>query len=109
MVVPFTPLDYNLYSNNCIDAAVNVVNSSDRLHRARERCGDWLPKGAEPLGGRGSFNDPVTGEQRVLVHGDHAHVNDPEGNRVGINGNKVDPKSPEAHLPIKPPSPPPQP
>lgn len=61
-----------------------------------------VPKGPDPLGGRGAFVDPVTGEQRVLVHGDHAHVNDANGNRVDIHGNKVKPESPEAHLPIKP-------
>lgn len=60
------------------------------------------PKGPDPVGGKGSFVDPKTGEQRVLVHGDHAHVNDAAGNRLDINGNKVPANSPAAHLPVKP-------
>ncbi|MDL2354654.1 MAG: RHS repeat-associated core domain-containing protein [Pseudomonadota bacterium] len=92
-----------------------VINPADVAGKTPAEIGQvatgtgLVPKGPDPLGGQGSFNDPVTGEQRVLVHGDHAHVNDPQGNRVDINGNKVDPKLPEAHLPIKPPPPPPQP
>jgi RHS repeat-associated protein len=58
------------------------------------------PKGPDPKGGRGAYVDPVTGEQRILVHGDHTHVNDPSGNRLDINGNKVPAESPAAHLPI---------
>lgn len=60
------------------------------------------PKGSDPVGGKGSFIDPKTGEQRVLVHGDHAHVNDAAGNRLDVNGNKVPANSPAAHLPVKP-------
>ena len=60
-----------------------------------------LPKGPDPMNGKGSYVDPVTGEQRILVHEDHAHVNDREGHRLDINGNRVHPNSPEAHLPIK--------
>ena len=54
----------------------------------------------------GSYNDPITGEQRILVHptpktgGAHCHVNDSDGNRVDINGNPVDSDSPAAHLPL---------
>jgi len=63
-----------------------------------------IPKG-DPQTGRGAYVDPVTGEQRVLVHpnadcGPHCHVNDASGNRLDINGNKVAPESPEAHLPL---------
>jgi len=61
-----------------------------------------VPKGPDPMGGKGAYVDPVTGEQRILVHGDHAHVNDPSGNRLDINGNGVQPNSPAAHLPITP-------
>ena len=61
------------------------------------------PKGPDPVGGKGSFVDPKTGEQRVLVHGNHAHVNDAAGNRLDVNGNKVPANSPAAHLPVKPP------
>ncbi|MDP1532600.1 MAG: RHS repeat-associated core domain-containing protein, partial [Rubrivivax sp.] len=60
------------------------------------------PKGPDPVGGKGSFVDPKTGEQRVLVHGDHAHVNDSAGNRLNVDGKKVPANSPEAHLPVKP-------
>jgi hypothetical protein len=64
------------------------------------------PKGPDPQSGKGSYVDPVTGEQRILVHpdgagGGHAHVNNPEGERLDINGQVVPPESPEAHLPIK--------
>jgi hypothetical protein len=58
------------------------------------------PKGPDPKGGRGAYVDPVTGEQRILVHGDHTHVNDSAGNRLDINGNRVPSESPAAHLPI---------
>jgi RHS repeat-associated protein len=63
-----------------------------------------LPRGPDPASGRGAYVDPVTGEQRVLVHpGDspHAHVNDATGARLGPSGQRVAPESPEAHLPIK--------
>lgn len=64
-----------------------------------------IPRGADPLGGRGAFVDPVTGKQRVLVHpdagcGPRCHVNDHNGDRLDINGSKVAPESPEAHLPL---------
>jgi hypothetical protein len=41
----------------------------------------------------------------MLIHpnadcGDHCHVNDPDGNRLDINGEIVAPESPEAHLPL---------
>lgn len=65
-----------------------------------------IPKGPDPAGGRGAYVDPVTGEQRILCHpdgcgGGHVHVNDPSGQRLGINGKPVAPESPEAHLPGK--------
>jgi RHS repeat-associated protein len=64
-----------------------------------------IPKGPNPQGGQGSYTDPVTGKQRILVHpdaacGPHCHVNDKEGNRLDENGNNVPPESPEAHLPL---------
>jgi hypothetical protein len=62
-----------------------------------------IPKGPDPKAGKGSYVDPVTGEQRVLVHPDdgHAHVNNPAGERLGPDGSVVPKKSPEAHIPIK--------
>lgn len=62
------------------------------------------PMGPDPMGGRGAYTDPVTGKQRVLCHTNcdspHAHVNNPDGERLDINGNVVAPESPDAHLPI---------
>jgi len=62
-------------------------------------------RGSDPSKGRGSYTDPVTGEQRVLIHpnancGPHCHVNNPAGERLDINGNIVPPESPAAHLPL---------
>jgi RHS repeat-associated protein len=59
----------------------------------------------DPKSGRGSFIDPVTGEQRILIHpdgkgGGHTHVNDASGQRLDINGKPVSPESPAAHLPL---------
>ena len=64
-----------------------------------------IPKGPNPQAGQGSYTDPVTGKQRILVHpdadcGPHCHVNDSEGNRLDEKGNRVPPESPEAHLPL---------
>ena len=84
-----------------------VINPADVAGKTPAEIGQvatgagLVPKGPDPLGGRGSFDDPVTGEQRVLVHGDHAHVNDPEGKRLDVDGNRVNPKSEAAHLPVK--------
>lgn len=62
------------------------------------------PRGPDPMNGRGAYLDPITGNQRILSHPDaeppHAHVNDPAGQRLDINGNNVPPESPDAHLPI---------
>jgi RHS repeat-associated protein len=66
-----------------------------------------IPKGKDPKAGLGSYIDPVTGEQRVLIHpddptsGPHAHVNDPSGQRLDIGGNPVDKDTAAAHLPLK--------
>ena len=64
-----------------------------------------IPKGPNPTAGKGAYVDPVTGEQRVLIHPDpdpgHAHVNNPAGERLGPDGRVVPRESQEAHLPIK--------
>jgi RHS repeat-associated protein len=82
------------------DVAGKTPEEIDRL--AKEK--GLTPKGPDPKSGEGSYVDPVTGEQRILTHPNanppHAHVNDPSGQRLDINGNPVDPASPEAHLPI---------
>ena len=66
-----------------------------------------VPKGPDPQQGKGSYIDPVTGKQRVLVHPNsknpsksHAHVNNPAGERQDISGNVVPSESKKAHLPI---------
>jgi hypothetical protein len=66
-----------------------------------------VPKGPDPQEGKGSYVDPVTGKQRVLVHPDakdpsksHTHVNNPAGERQDIDGNTVAPESKDAHLPL---------
>ncbi|SPB17148.1 hemagglutinin [Caballeronia novacaledonica] len=64
-----------------------------------------VPKGPDPMSGKGAYLDPVTGQQRVLIHPDgecpHCHVNDSSGARLDINGNRVPSESPDAHLPLK--------
>ena len=64
-----------------------------------------IPKGPNPQGGKGSYVDPVTGKQRVLCHSNcanpHAHVNNPQGQRLDINGKVVPRDSSAAHVPIK--------
>jgi len=54
------------------------------------------------MNGKGAYIDPVTGAQRLLIHPNDReyHVNNPSGERIDINGNVVDPKSPLAHLPL---------
>jgi hypothetical protein len=61
-----------------------------------------VPKGPDPMRGKGAYVDPVTGKQRILIHpeGNHAHVNDPSGQRLGPGGAGVAPESPDAHLPL---------
>ncbi|WP_305908471.1 RHS repeat-associated core domain-containing protein [Methylomarinum sp. Ch1-1] len=63
-----------------------------------------VPKGPDPKSGKGAYVDPATGKQRVLCHTNcsnpHGHVNNPQGQRLDIDGNVVAPESPAAHLPI---------
>lgn len=61
-----------------------------------------IAKGPDPINGRGSYIDPVTGEQRINIdkNHDHYHVNNPQGQRVDINGNPVEAKTSEAYLPL---------
>ena len=62
-----------------------------------------IPRGPDPDSGQGAYVDPVTGEQRVLIHPEHAHfhVNNPAGERLDINGQVVAPESLAAHLPLR--------
>jgi hypothetical protein len=62
-----------------------------------------IPRGPDPMNGKGAYVDPVSGKQRVLIH-PHAneyHINNADGERLDIDGNIVDPKSPLAHLPLR--------
>jgi hypothetical protein len=72
---------------------------------ARARQLGLVPKGPDPASGRGAYVDPQTGQQRILLHPNasppHGHVNNPAGQRIGLNGEVVPPESPAAHLPIK--------
>ena len=73
---------------------------------ARARQIGLIPRGGDPMHDRGSYVDPVTQQERILSHpldkrfGPHGHVNDPQGNRLDMNGKVVGLKTPEAHLPI---------
>ena len=62
-------------------------------------------RGPDPAGGRGSYIDPKTGEQRIRVEPNanppHGHVNDPQGHPVGPDGSNVSRRSLDAHLPIQ--------
>lgn len=86
---------------NPADIAGKTPQEIDQIARSA----GLTPKGLNPMGGKGAYVDPVTGEQRVLIHPEgpspHAHVNDPAGARLGPNGPLVPPESPGAHLPIK--------
>ncbi len=86
------------------------VDPGDVANRTPQQIDDLandaglIPRGPDPQAGRGAYIDPVTGEQRILCHPGacppHAHVNDPTGTRLDINGNIVSPESPAAHLPL---------
>ena len=89
----FRPGDYDEEFHR-LDAEIDAI--------ARQK--GLVPKGPDPASGKGSYVDPVTGQQRVLCHLSacplHAHVNNPAGERLDLNGNVVAPESPEAHLPL---------
>jgi RHS repeat-associated protein len=93
-------------SSNSGQATSPVINPSDVAGKTPGQIDQLAtgaglkPKGPDPQNGRGAYVDPVTGEQRILVHGDHAHVNNAAGNRLDVNGNVVPSNSPAAHLPI---------
>ena len=55
------------------------------------------------MNGKGAYVDPVTGVQRILIHptSSEYHVNNSRGERLDINENAVDAKSPLAHLPLR--------
>ena len=74
----------------------------DEIEKVAEENG-LIPKG-DPKSGNGAYIDPVTGKQRILIHpkpsrgSPHCHVNNPEGERLDINGDVVPPESAGAHL-----------
>ena len=71
------------------------------IDRAARDAGP-IPRGPDPENGQGGYIDPVTGEQRVLIHPEygHVHVNSPTGKRLDINGQIVAPESSSAHYPL---------
>jgi RHS repeat-associated protein len=85
---------------NPADIAGMLPAAIDQIARAH----GLIAKGPDPTIGRGAYIDPVTGEQRILIHPNasppHAHVNDPSGQRLDVDGNQVPPESPDAHLPL---------
>lgn len=93
-------------SSNSGQATSPVINPSDVAGKTPAQIGQLAtgaglkPKGPDPQNGRGAYVHPVTGEQRILIHGDHAHVNNAAGSRLDVNGNVVPSNSPAAHLPI---------
>ena len=82
-----------------------VIGKTPSEIGARAQRLGLVPRGPAPEGGRGSYIDPKTGKQRILVHPEgespHGHVNNPAGKRLGPDGSVVPPESPAAHLPIK--------
>ena len=74
-----------------IDPGDIAGKSPQEIDQAARNAG-LVPKGPDPMAGKGAYVDPVTGEQRVLIHPDgpnpHAHVNDPAGNRLNIHPGK---------------------
>ncbi|MCP4526167.1 MAG: hypothetical protein GY833_09685 [Aestuariibacter sp.] len=90
-----------------LDPANIAGKSPSEIDGIAQRAG-LIAKGPNPQMGQGSYIDPVTGNQRVLIHpydtvcGPHCHVNNIFGQRLDINGNIVSsPNLPDAHLPIK--------
>ena len=89
---------------------VGDINPADVAGKTPQEIHDYAvdqglqPKGPDPMNGKGAYVDPETNTQRVLSHPNadqpHAHVNNPAGERLDINGNVVPPESPDAHLPI---------
>ena len=63
-----------------------------------------IPRGPDPVSGQGSYIDPVTGQQRVLIHREegHFHINTPAGERLDADGRRVAPEALAAHLPLGP-------
>ncbi|MGD8168541.1 RHS repeat-associated core domain-containing protein [Herbiconiux sp. P16] len=69
------------------------------------RSAGLIPMGPDPMNGRGSYVDPITNKERVLIHpndkgGRFAHVNDLDKNRLDVCGEVVPDNSPGAHLPL---------
>ena len=65
------------------------------------------PMGKDPINGQGSYIDPRTGIQRILIHPNsqkpfpHAHVNNPLGQRINLAGKVVPREAIEAHIEIR--------
>jgi hypothetical protein len=63
-----------------------------------------IPRGPDPASGEGSYVDPLTGEQRILIHPKegHFHVNTPAGERLDAAGRRLAPEAMAAHLSLGP-------
>ena len=106
----FLVADSGVLTHNCSDVDSPVIDPKDVADKTPDeidklaRDKGLIPKGPDPKNGIGAYIDPKTGKQRVLCHTNcsnpHGHVNDPDGNRLDINGDHVPPESPDAHLPI---------
>jgi len=92
-----------MFSSPYIDPKDVAGKTPSQIDKIANDAG-LIPKGPNPQSGQGAYIDPETEEQRILCHPNcddpHAHVNDPSGQRLDINGNVVPPESPDAHLPI---------
>ena len=53
-----------------------------------------IPRGPDPVSGQGGYIDPVTGQQRVLIHREegHFHINTPAGERLDADGRRLLPR-----------------
>jgi len=82
-----------------------VVGRTPAQINRRARQLGLAARGPDPAGGRGSYIDPRTGQQRILSHPNasppHAHINNIAGERIGLDGSVVPRESPAAHLTIR--------
>jgi hypothetical protein len=78
-----------------------IGKTPEEIDRAAREVG-LIARGPDPMNGKGAYIDPVTGRQRLLIHPNEGefHINNPDGERLDIDGQVVDPSSPSAHLPL---------
>lgn len=78
-----------------------IGRTAEELDRYGREIG-LIPRGPDPVAGYGSYLDPITGQQRILIHPDqgHFHINNAAGERLDAHGRIVAPEAWEAHLPL---------